>query len=222
MRTFTADYTAAGQAVGFAADVGSQTGAAAGTDAWDPNVLQVNNPLRLAGERVYLIGHGFTPHFRVTFADGTVRDYAQPFAPDSNDPNFTSQGAVKILDPPGVTGDDVRKHQLAIVGIFAPTATLMHGGIMTRSSPRRETRGWPSTSTGATWVWRAADPSRSSPSTPTRWTRVRWSSRPVEPDAGGVGHPGRRHVHRLHRLQTSGCRCRPRTTPRRDSRWCSR
>ena len=141
VRTFTADYTAAGQAVGFAADVGSQTGAAAGTDAWDPNVLQVNDPLRLAGERVYLIGHGFTPHFRVTFADGTVRDYAQPFAPDSNDPNFTSQGAVKILDPPGVTGDDVRKHQLAIVGIFAPTATLMHGGIMTSEFPAARNPG---------------------------------------------------------------------------------
>ena len=58
------------------------------------------------GERLYLLGHGFTPHFRITFPDGTVRDYSQPFAPEPNDPNFTSQGAVKVLDPPGVTGDD--------------------------------------------------------------------------------------------------------------------
>ena len=141
VRTFTAGYTPAGQAISFAADVGSQTGAAAGGDAWADNLLQVNDPLRLAGERVYLIGHGFTPHFRVTFADGTVRDYEQPFAPEPNDPNFTSQGAVKILDPPGVTGDDVRKHQLAIVGIFAPTATLAHGGIMTSEYPSAQNPG---------------------------------------------------------------------------------
>jgi cytochrome c biogenesis protein len=141
VRSFTADYTPAGQAVGFAADVGSQTGTAAGGAAWDANLLQVNDPLRLAGERVYLIGHGFTPHFQVTFPDGTERDYQQPFAPEPNDPNFTSQGAVKILDPPGVTGEDVRKHQLAIVGIFAPTATLVHGGIMTSEFPSAQNPG---------------------------------------------------------------------------------
>jgi cytochrome c biogenesis protein len=135
VRTFSAGYTQAGQAISFAAEVGSQTGTAAGGDAWDDNLLLVNDPLRLAGERVYLIGHGFTPHFQVTFPDGTVRDYQQPFAPEPNDPNFTSQGAVKVLDPPGVTGDDVRKRQLAIVGIFAPTATLAHGGIMTSEFP---------------------------------------------------------------------------------------
>ena len=92
------------------------------------------------GERLYLLGHGFTPHFRITFPDGTVRDYSQPFAPEPNDPNFTSQGAVKVLDPPGVTGDEVRKQQLAIVGIFAPTAFL-HGGIMTSSFPAPDNPG---------------------------------------------------------------------------------
>ncbi len=140
VRSFTADYTQAGQAIDFVARVGSQTGDQAGTDAWNDGTLQVNDPLRLAGERVYLLGHGYTPHFRVTFPDGTVRDYEQPFEPEPNDPNFTSQGAVKILDPPGVTGDDVRKHQLAIVGIFAPTA-FVHGGIMTSSFPAADSPG---------------------------------------------------------------------------------
>lgn len=140
VRTFTAGYTPAGQAISFTAQVGSQSGSAAGGSAWDDNLLQVNDPLRLAGERVYLIGHGFTPHFSVTFPDGTVRSYQQPFAPAANDPNFTSEGAVKILDPPGVTGDDVRKRQLAIVGIFAPTA-LVHGGIMTSTFPAPENPG---------------------------------------------------------------------------------
>ena len=131
---FTASYTDAGQASGFVANVRSQSGADAGTDTWESAELQVNDPLRMDGERLYLIGHGFTPHFQITYPDGTVRDYSQPFAPEANDPNFTSQGAVKILDPPGVTGDDVRKQQLAIVGIFAPTA-VVHGGIMTSGFP---------------------------------------------------------------------------------------
>jgi cytochrome c biogenesis protein len=134
VQQFSASYTDAGQASGFLAKVRSQSGADAGGDRWQSADLQVNDPLRLDGERLYLLGHGFTPHFRITYPDGTVRDYSQPFAPAANDPNFTSEGAVKVLDPPGATGDQVRKQQLAIVGIFAPTATL-HGGIMTSSFP---------------------------------------------------------------------------------------
>ncbi|MGS0687594.1 cytochrome c biogenesis protein ResB [Nakamurella sp. GG22] len=137
---FTASYTDAGQASGFLAKVRSQSGADAGSDRWQSADLQVNDPLRLDGERLYLLGHGFTPHFRITYPDGTVRDYSQPFAPAANDPNFTSEGAVKVLDPPGATGDEVRKQQLAIVGIFAPTATL-HGGIMTSSFPAPDNPG---------------------------------------------------------------------------------
>jgi cytochrome c biogenesis protein len=134
VKDFTATYTDAGEASGFVAQVQAQSGAAAGTDQWQDAELQVNDPLRMDGERLYLLGHGFTPHFRITFPDGTVRDYSQTFAPEPNDPNFTSQGAIKVLDPPGVTGDAVRRQQLAIVGIFAPTAFL-HGSIMTSSFP---------------------------------------------------------------------------------------
>jgi cytochrome c biogenesis protein len=140
VKDFTATYTDAGQASGFVAQVQAQSGDAAGTDQWRSAELQVNDPLRMEGERLYLLGHGFTPHFRITFPDGTVRDYAQTFAPEPNDPNFTSEGAVKVLDPPGVTGDAVRRQQLAIVGIFAPTA-FMHGAIMTSSFPAPDNPG---------------------------------------------------------------------------------
>ena len=140
VQNFAATYTEQGQAIGFVADVRSQSGADAGTERWESAELQVNEPLRMDGERLYLIGHGFTPHFSVTYPDGTVRDYTQPFAPEPNDPNFTSQGAVKITDPPGFTGDEIRKQQLAIVGIFAPTA-IVHGGIMTSSYPAPENPG---------------------------------------------------------------------------------
>lgn len=140
VQNFTATYTELGQASGFVAAIRSQSGADAGTDRWESSELQVNEPLRMDGERLYLIGHGFTPHFQVTYPDGTVRDYTQPFAPEANDPNFTSQGAVKITDPPGYTGDEIRKQQLAIVGIFAPTA-IVHAGIMTSSFPSADNPG---------------------------------------------------------------------------------
>jgi len=140
VQQFTASYNEAGQATGFVAEVRAQSGPAAGTDQWVSETLQVNEPLRMDGERLYLLGHGFTPHFQITYPDGTVRDYSQPFAPEPNDPNFTSEGAVKVLDPPGATGDQVRKRQLAIVGIFAPTA-LVHGGIMTSSFPAPQNPG---------------------------------------------------------------------------------
>ncbi len=141
VQNFSATYTAAGQASGFLATVRTQSGADAGTDRWALGQLQVNEPLRMDGERLYLLGHGFTPHFRVTFPDGTARDYSQPFAPAANDPNFTSEGAVKILDPPGVIGTAaIRTSQLAIVGIFAPTAAL-HGGIMSSSFPAPQNPG---------------------------------------------------------------------------------
>ncbi len=146
----------------------------------------------------------------------------RPFAPEPNDPNFTSQGAVKVLDPPGVTGDAVRKQQLAIVGIFAPTAFL-HGAIMTSSFPAPEQPG---------------RRGRRLPRRPRHGGRpgavgvrhrhltgrqgVADQAGAGEPDAGRVDHPRRRHQDHLHRLTTSGCRCRPRSTRRRSGRWSSR
>ena len=140
VQNFRAAYTDQGEATEFAAAVRYQSGADAGTDTWNDASLRVNDPLRMDGERLYLLGHGFSPHFQITYPDGSVRDYAEQFAPEPNDPNFTSQGAVKVTDPPGVTGDDIRKQQLAIVGIFAPTA-FVHGGIMTSSFPAASNPG---------------------------------------------------------------------------------
>jgi len=140
VQNFHAAYTDQGEATEFAATVRYQAGADAGTDTWTDATLQVNDPLRMDGERLYLLGHGFSPHFQITYPDGSVRDYAEQFAPEPNDPNFTSQGAVKVTDPPGVTGDNIRKQQLAIVGIFAPTA-FVHGGIMTSSFPAASNPG---------------------------------------------------------------------------------
>ncbi len=129
---FAATYTSTGQASSFVASIRYQAGAALGTADWTSRALEVNDPLRVQGQRLYLLGHGYSPVFTVTYPDGQTQTGTQPFQPE--DSSFTSQGAVKFLDPPGYLGNAVRGHQLAIVGIFAPSA-LIHGGIMTSEFP---------------------------------------------------------------------------------------
>ena len=133
---FSATYAAAGQATDFTAAIRYQTGdqVAAGATDWAATDLKVNDPLRINGERLYLLGHGFAPTFQVTFPNGEVRTATQTFEPQ--DAYLLSQGVVKFLDPPGYTGADVRQHQLALEGIFAPTAATGHNdSILTSVRP---------------------------------------------------------------------------------------
>ena len=136
--SFKATYTEAGQAASFRAEVRYQAGDQAGSDQWQSAALEVNDPLRLSGDRVYLLGHGYSPKFTVTYPNGAKQTLSAPFQPQ--DAMFTSQGAVKFTDPPGYTGDEIRKHQLAVVGIFAPSAFL-HGNVMTSTYPAAEQPG---------------------------------------------------------------------------------
>src|SRR6516165_1330982 len=56
--------------------------------------LQVNRPLSVDGAKVYLIGHGYAPVFKVTDARGqVVYDQATPFISGTSG-NFLSQGVV--------------------------------------------------------------------------------------------------------------------------------
>lgn len=119
---FHATYTQTGLAASFQADIRFQIDAELGTENWQHRALEVNDPLRFSGERLYLMGHGYTPTFRVAFPNGETRNYAQPFLP--SDSLFTSEGAIKVTDPPGYTQDQLLDNQLAVVGIFAPTAVL--------------------------------------------------------------------------------------------------
>jgi cytochrome c biogenesis protein len=97
-----------------------------------PATIQVNDPLRFDGQRVYLIDHGYAPQFTVTFPDGQQRTQAIQWEPV--DPStFLSQGATKF-DRPGVTDDATRRRtQLAITGLFAPTSS--GGGVVTSTYP---------------------------------------------------------------------------------------
>lgn len=128
LERFDAQYTDAGLATDFDASIEYQTGAevAAGSTSWTPRHLKVNDPLRLEGERLYLLGHGFSPEFTVTFPNGETRVASQTFQP--TDTSLLSAGVVKFLDPPGYTGAEVTQHQLALKGLFAPTGGFPHSG----------------------------------------------------------------------------------------------
>jgi cytochrome c biogenesis protein len=74
--------------------------------------LKVNHPLQVDGAKVYLVGHGYAPHFVVR--DGTgdvVFDAAVPFLPQ--DSMFSSEGVVKV--------PDAKPQQLGFQGFFLPT-----------------------------------------------------------------------------------------------------
>ena len=77
-------------------------------------VIGVNDPLVVDGAKVFLVGHGYAPHFVVRDRTGTVVfDDDVPFLPQ--DGNFTSTGVVKA--PDGTP-------QLGLQGLFLPTAAV--------------------------------------------------------------------------------------------------
>ncbi|WP_121012873.1 cytochrome c biogenesis protein ResB [Saccharothrix australiensis] len=120
---FHATYLHNGQAESFRADIGHQSGADLASGTWRPYPLEVNSPLRTVGDRVYLLGHGYTPLFTVTFPNGLTRTGAIQWRP-VNEVTLASEGATKF-DPPGVTDPEQRRtSQLAITGLLAPTAVF--------------------------------------------------------------------------------------------------
>jgi cytochrome c biogenesis protein len=77
--------------------------------------LLVNHPLHIGNEEVHLIGHGYAPVFTVT--DGAGRTaYSGPVAFLPQDGNFSSTGVLKL--------PDAKPDQLALQGLFLPTAVL--------------------------------------------------------------------------------------------------
>jgi cytochrome c biogenesis protein len=132
---FQATYLDNGQAVGFQADIDYQAGEDLTSGTWQPYLLKVNEPLRVGGDRVYLQGHGYAPTFTVTFPNGQTRTQTLQWRPEDQI-SFLSSGAMRF-DPPGGTYADERerrKNQIAIQGLFAPTASL-HGTLLSSSFP---------------------------------------------------------------------------------------
>jgi cytochrome c biogenesis protein len=120
MTSFQARYVTSGpqrgQPITYAASVrfSPEPGAAA-----RPYLLRVNSPLKVDGVRVFLIGHGYAPVFKVT--DGTgqvVFDQPVPFIPVEQS-GLTSEGVVKV--------PDAEPDQLGFAGVFLPTAVDTDG-----------------------------------------------------------------------------------------------
>ncbi|MCP9622610.1 cytochrome c biogenesis protein ResB [Nocardia otitidiscaviarum] len=135
VQNFKADYLPNGQAEMFTSDISYQAGADLSSNTWRDTTLKVNHPLRVAGDRIYLQGHGFAPKFTVTFPDGQTRTEAIQWRPDDAT-TFLSSGVLRIDPPGGMYPDEAerRKNQIAIQGLFAPTG-LLHGTLLTSSYP---------------------------------------------------------------------------------------
>jgi cytochrome c biogenesis protein len=120
LNRFTASYVTSGpsrgQPLSFNAYVSysAQPGGAVRHDN-----LRVNHPINVDGVRVFIIGHGYAPVFRVT--DGTgkvVFDQPVPFIA-VNTSGLTSTGVVKV--------PDAHPDQLGFAGVFLPTAVDVNG-----------------------------------------------------------------------------------------------
>ena len=132
LERFRASYLPDGSAETFAADV--QYVARPGAPARTAEV-QVNAPLGVGGAKVYLLGHGYAPHFRVLDPSGRVAfDAAVPFLPQ--DADFTSTGVIKVPDiSPGPEG---KPRQLGFAGIFTPSTVRTPLGLASDyPAPRR-------------------------------------------------------------------------------------
>lgn len=120
LNKFTASYITSGQNAGqpseFSANVTYTPTPGAAAKTFD---LQVNRPLNVDSVKVYLIGHGYAPVFRVTDGQGkVVYDQATPFIP-ANTATYLSDGVVKA---PSAAPD-----QLGFMGVFVPTAATSNG-----------------------------------------------------------------------------------------------
>jgi cytochrome c biogenesis protein len=120
LKSFNASYYTSGSEKGspsaFDAKISYTSNPGAAPATYD---LRVNHPLNVDGTKVYLIGHGFAPVFKVTDGRGqVVYDQATVFIPDTSANNL-SQGVVKV--------PDAMPSQLGFAGVFLPTAVDIGG-----------------------------------------------------------------------------------------------
>lgn len=122
---FQSHYLPSGQATSFAADIDYQDGRDLAANSWRPYRLEVNHPLRIGGDRIYLQGHGYAPSFTVTFPDGQQRTSVVQWRPD-NPQTLLSSGVARIDPPAGSypNAGERRQHEIAIQGLLAPTEQL--------------------------------------------------------------------------------------------------
>ncbi len=117
---FSASYVTSGTLIGQPSSfIAKIRYSASPQDPMHSFTLSVNHPLIVDGARVFLIGHGYAPEFRVT--DGTGRvvfDGAVPFIPVETS-GLVSEGAIKV--------PDANPEGLGFVGVFLPSAIDVSG-----------------------------------------------------------------------------------------------
>jgi cytochrome c biogenesis protein len=123
---FTASYAPDGEPKEFRADVTYRPSVNA---APRHATITVNHPLRLEGDRVYLITHGFAPRLTIRMPDGSVRQDVEPFIP-TDATTFLSEGAFSQ------TGKDGANQDIGISGLFAPTPVNEGNGKIGSASPQ--------------------------------------------------------------------------------------
>jgi cytochrome c biogenesis protein len=124
LNSFTAKYRDDGSPEQFKADITYSKGID-GQPQHD--VITVNHPLRIEGDRIYLINHGFSPTVTVVRPDGRRITQTAAFLPQ--DGNLTSEGALSFQGP----GDN---HDIGIEGLFAPTPVEQSAGVITSAAPQ--------------------------------------------------------------------------------------
>jgi cytochrome c biogenesis protein len=128
---FRASYLTQGQSIGQPSDFDARVSYSATPGGPVKQFdLRINQPLNVDSVKVYLIGHGYAPVFKVTDAHGTVvyggdanGGAATPFIP-ANTGTMLSDGVVKVPDG-----------SLGFIGVFVPTAVMLPDGTLSSLFP---------------------------------------------------------------------------------------
>ncbi len=117
LNNFRASYLTSGESRGQPADFNANVTYASSPGGKPAGYnIRINDPLSVDSVKVYLIGHGYAPEFKVTGAGGQVAyQEATPFIP-ANTGTFLSDGVVKAPDA-----------SLGFMGVFVPTAISVGG-----------------------------------------------------------------------------------------------
>jgi cytochrome c biogenesis protein len=127
LNKFTTKYeeknlNAYGQPIDYTANVTTYEGSGAGTK----QVIKVNDPLRIGGNEIYLLGNGYAPSITVKDPTGKVV-YSEPVPFLPQDANLMSLGIVKI--PDGLSS------QVGMRAFFYPTAADNGSGVLASTHP---------------------------------------------------------------------------------------
>ena len=136
--SFTAKYLDTGEPTDFASRITYNSIEPNGSDGpSQQDTLRVNHPLRLGGDRLYLISHGFTPVVTVTLPSGrTYQDQPSPFIPQDNT-TYLSEGVFALPDKHDI-GSSAPRTDIGIQGLFAPTPVESSPGVYTSVAPQAQ------------------------------------------------------------------------------------